>query len=128
MQANYTLLGVTYNSKYWVEVEHNGVTSSRVTFQTPGCTLPVDRTFRRCSYPPSESRVAATPTPPSSAAVTQPGFDNGICIVKLGFHYPSSRPEFTARELGYIFDTRQLGPSTRVMETGLYSYLSLIHI
>ena len=34
-------------------------------------------------------------------------------------HGPSSRAEFTARELGCIFDTRQLGPSTRVVETDL---------
>jgi len=33
-------------------------------------------------------------------------------------HGPSSRAELTARELGCIFDTRQLGPSTRVVETG----------
>jgi len=29
--------------------------------------------------------------------------------LKVGFHYPSSRPELTTRELGCIFDTRQLG-------------------
>ena len=34
--------------------------------------------------------------------------------VKVGFHYPSSRPENS----GAFFDTRQLGPSTRVVETG----------
>ena len=79
MQANYTLRDVSYNSKYWVEVEYNGVTSSRLTFQTPGCTMPVDRTFRRCFYPPSESRVAATPTLPTRAAFTQPPFTSGIC-------------------------------------------------
>ena len=41
-----------------------------------------------------------------------------VTQVKVGFHYPSSRAEFTARELGCIFDTRQLGPSTQVLETG----------
>ena len=45
-----------------------------------------------------------------------------FCL-KVGFHYPSSRAELTARELGCIFDTRQLGPSTRVVETDLYSLL-----
>ena len=34
--------------------------------------------------------------------------------VKPGFHYPSSRPELTARELGCIFDSRVDDPSTRV--------------
>ena len=45
--------------------------------------------------------------------------------VKVGFHYPSSRPEFTGRvdgpwpvNSGAFFDTRQLGPLTRVVETG----------
>jgi len=33
-------------------------------------------------------------------------------------HGPSSRAELTAHELGCIFDIRQLGPSTRVVETG----------
>jgi len=56
--------------------------------------------------------------------------------LKPGFHYPSSRPEFTARELACIFwhsswwpkltgvkkCTRVYGPSTRVVETGLNSY------
>jgi len=42
--------------------------------------------------------------------------------LKVGFHYPSSRPEFTGRVDGprtrvHFFDTRQLGPSTRVVET-----------
>jgi len=53
--------------------------------------------------------------------------------VKPGFHYPSSRAELTARELGCIFllgDTRVDGCQkmnqssravTRVVETGLYS-------
>jgi len=60
--------------------------------------------------------------------------------LKVGFHYPSSRPEFTGRvdgvanvkkctrvhgpstravNSGAFFDTRQLGPSTRVVETDL---------
>jgi len=39
--------------------------------------------------------------------------------IKPGFHYPSSRAELRARELGCIFDTRQLGPSSRVVEIGL---------
>ena len=39
--------------------------------------------------------------------------------LKVGFHYPSSRAELTARELGCFFDTRQRGPSTRVVETDL---------
>ena len=48
-----------------------------------------------------------------------PANDNYTCAVKVGFHYPSSRAELTARELGgAFFDTRQLGPSTRVVETG----------
>ena len=34
--------------------------------------------------------------------------------IKVGFHYPSSRAELTARELGCIF----WHPSTRVVETG----------
>ena len=52
--------------------------------------------------------------------------------LKLGFHYPSSRAELSARELGCIFwhpnwrafnsgaffNTRQLGPWTLVVETG----------
>jgi len=33
-------------------------------------------------------------------------------------HGQSSRAELTARELGCIFDTRQLEPWTRVVETG----------
>ena len=33
-----------------------------------------------------------------------------VLTLKVGFHYPSSRAELTARELGCIFDTRQLGP------------------
>jgi len=43
--------------------------------------------------------------------------DPGIAV-RVGFHYPSSRAELTARELWCIFDTRQLGPSTWVVETG----------
>jgi len=52
----------------------------------------------------------------------------GLCLiprcVKVGFHYPSSRPEFTGQIDGprtrvHFFDTRQLGPSTRVVETDL---------
>ena len=35
-------------------------------------------------------------------------------MLKVGFHYPSSRAELTARELGCIF----WHPSTRVVETG----------
>ena len=34
--------------------------------------------------------------------------------LKVGFHYPSSRPEFTARELGCIF----WHPSTRAVNSG----------
>jgi len=42
-----------------------------------------------------------------------------IIALKVGFHYPSSRPEFTGRVLGpwtrvHFFDTRQIGPSSRV--------------
>ena len=37
--------------------------------------------------------------------------------LKPGFHYPSSWAELTARQLGCIFDTRQLGPSTRVLKS-----------
>ena len=37
-----------------------------------------------------------------------------LLLIKPGFHYPSSRAELTARQLGCIFDTRQLRPSTRV--------------
>jgi len=33
--------------------------------------------------------------------------------LKPGFHYPSSRAELTARQLGFFY-TPQLGPSTRV--------------
>jgi len=40
---------------------------------------------------------------------------DAVSRVKPGFHYPSSRSEFTARQLGCSFDTiSQLGPSTRV--------------
>ena len=39
--------------------------------------------------------------------------------VKVGFHYPSSRPELTARELG---------SSTRVVETDLYTLLSTLQV
>jgi len=37
-----------------------------------------------------------------------------ITSLKPGFHYPSSRAELTAGELGCIFDTRVDGPSWRV--------------
>jgi len=77
IQANYTLRGVTYNSEYWVEVERNGVTSSRLTFETPGCTNQVDG-FRRCRYHASKSRVFATPNPPPRVLFTKPAFDSGI--------------------------------------------------
>ena len=41
--------------------------------------------------------------------------------LKPGFHYQSWRPELTARVDGWpVFITRQHGPSTRVVETGLY--------
>ena len=48
-----------------------------------------------------------------------PQWQVGPSRLKVGFHYPSSRAELTARELGCIlfFDTRQLWPSTRVVET-----------
>ena len=61
---------------------------------------------------------------------------------KPGFHYPSWRPELTARVDGWPVSitrqhgrafplaelkgpcvTRQLGPSTRVVETGLQAYI-----
>ena len=47
------------------------------------------------------------------------GFD--ICLwLKPGFHNPSWRPELTARVDGWpVSITRQFGPSTRVVETGL---------
>ena len=38
---------------------------------------------------------------PTNLAVTKN--DNIIVGVKVGFHYPSSRAELTARELGCIF-------------------------
>ena len=55
-----------------------------------------------------------------SFIVTPDNKANHIDALKPGFHYPSSRAELTARQLKCVFDTRQLGPSTRVVETGLY--------
>jgi len=60
--------------------------------------------------------------------------------LKPGFHYPSSRAELTARELGCIFwhpswrvsknapefTARELGPWTRVVETGLKAQQLLV--
>jgi len=37
-----------------------------------------------------------------------------VHVLKVGFHYPSSRPELTARELGCIF----WHPSTRAVNSG----------
>ena len=53
--------------------------------------------------------------------------------VKVGFHYPSSRPEFTGRVDGCQknapeFSSRQLGPWTRVVETDLKAQFPLKHM
>jgi len=72
--------------------------------------------------------------PPKHAMLT------ALChfSLKVGFHYPSSRPEFTglpeltARVDGCqkmhpssraVNSARDLGPSTRVVETDLYTFL-----
>lgn len=47
-QNNFTIANLTYNSKYWVEVECDELTSPRVQFTTPGCSTPADKTFKRC--------------------------------------------------------------------------------
>ena len=92
-------------------------------------------------------RPSGGPHKPTWAFICGDGWGGRPCFrsghLKPGFHYPSSRPELTGRVA--FFDTRQLGPSsrvskmhpswrtvnsarqlgpwTRVVETGLYCLL-----